>query len=288
MESLELKQVGKIYPNGKEALKQVSMVLTPGVYGLLGPNGAGKSTLMKILTQNLKATTGELFCDGEPIEKLGNQYRKKIGFMPQQQTMLEGFTGRRFLWYMAALKGMSRRQAALRVKEMLKVVNLEEAADKKIGSYSGGMKQRILLAQALLDMPSILILDEPTAGLDPRERVRIRNFISEISKEKIVLIATHVVSDVECIAKEILLLKDGSVISQGTPAALQENVSGFVWENIVDAQTLKELERSVCISNVSVCGNQYRVRVVAEMTDTSWQAVSPTLEDVYLYYFGNT
>lgn len=287
MESLELKQVGKIYPNGKEALKQVNMVLTPGVYGLLGPNGAGKSTLMKILTQNLKATTGELFCDGVPIEKLGNQYRKKIGFMPQQQTILEGFTGRRFLWYMAALKGMSRRQASLRVKEMLHVVNLEEAADKKIGSYSGGMKQRILLAQALLDMPSILVLDEPTAGLDPRERVRIRNFISEISKEKIVLIATHVVSDVECIAKEILLLKDGSVISQGTPAALQENVSGFVWENTVDTQKLKELESSFCISNVSVAGNQYRVRVVGKMEDASWQAVSPTLEDVYLYYFGN-
>lgn len=287
MDRLKLENVSKTYPNGKEALKQVSMTLTSGIYGLLGPNGAGKSTLIKILTQNLKATQGTITYNGTDIGEIGNKYRKKIGFMPQQQSMLNGFTGRRFLWYMSTLKGMSRQQAGEQVDKMLKVVNLEEAADKKIGNYSGGMKQRILLAQALLDDPQILILDEPTAGLDPRERIRIRNFISEISKDKIVLIATHVVADIECIAKEILLLKDGSLIRHDTPVQLISEITGSVQEKVVDTAQLKELEKKICISNISLNGDKYRVRGVGVTSEHGWETVEPTLEDVYLYYFGD-
>lgn len=286
MEILELKSVGKTYSNGKEALKQVSLTLTPGIYGLLGPNGAGKSTMMQIMTQNMVQTEGEVYYKGEDIRKLGKDYRKKIGFMPQQQNMPDGFTGRRFLWYMAALKGMSRKQTKRQVEHMLQVVNLTEAADRKVGGYSGGMKQRLLLAQALLDKPKILVLDEPTAGLDPRERIRIRNFISEIAKDKIVLVATHVVSDIECIAKEILLLKDGELILCGPPGELLDGIAGCVWEKRVSGEQLAYLEKKVCISNVTLMGEDYLVRVISDRRIKGWEMVSPTLEDVYLYYFG--
>ena len=188
MESeLTISQVTKIYGNDKRALNEVSLVLTPGVYGLVGPNGAGKSTLMNILTQNLRQTSGTVSYCGEEIWKSGAAYRVVLGYMPQQQVLAEAFTGVQFLWYMAALKGMKRSDAKKRTTELLTLVNLDDVKNKKIREYSGGMKQRLLLAQALLNNPRVLILDEPTAGLDPRERIRFRNLIAEQAFDKIVL-----------------------------------------------------------------------------------------------------
>ena len=230
---LELIGVEKSYNKGKTyAVKNFSVKFTQGVYGLLGANGAGKSTLMNIITQNLKADRGTIAYNAAEIGRLGANYRKKLGYIPQQQGVYDDFTGEKFLWYMSALKGMKKQEAKERIAMLLEVVNLQEARYKKLKSYSGGMKQRILIAQALLNDPEILVMDEPTAGLDPNERIRIRNFISGISKNKIVLLATHVVPDVESISKNILIMEAGKVIKQGKPEELMEEM-----EEARDAKT---------------------------------------------------
>lgn len=281
---LVLKDVSKIYSNGKRALDSVNIVFKPGIYGLLGPNGAGKSTMMQIISGNMQQTQGEVSWCGSELKRLGNEYRRVVGFMPQQQTLIEGFTGRQFLWYMAALKGMKKKPAAERTAELLGVVNLEEKADWKISRYSGGMKQRLLLAQALLDDPAVLILDEPTAGLDPQERIRIRNYISNIAEKKIVIIATHVVSDVDCIADSIILMKNGSVLKMASPHELLKAVRGFVWECDLPREQAEKIKKSR-ISNLNISGEgTYLVRIVSKRAPEGWRAVSPTMEDVYLIF----
>jgi len=282
---LHLQNIRKIYPNGKEALKGVSLDLTPGIYGLLGPNGAGKSTMIKIITGLLDATEGEVIYGYENIKQMDRRYRKILGYMPQQQKLYETFTGTRFLWYMATLKGMAKEEAKKQIPRLLEVVNLSEAAGRKIGHYSGGMKQRLLLAQALLDDPKILILDEPTAGLDPRERIRIRNFISEIARDKIVLLATHVVPDIECIAKEIILLNEGVIIDQGTPFNLIRKLEGKVWEKVVSPEELENMHKDHLISNMVSVSDGFLVKIIDDNNQEGWKAVHPTLEDVYLYNF---
>ena len=227
---LLVKNINKTYGKKKRVLCDVTMSFTPGIYGLLGPNGSGKSTLMNIITDNLKADGGVVLYDGQSIHKRKEAYRAKIGYMPQQQAIYDNFTGEEFMWYMAALKGLDKKQAESRIESLIAMVNLGEEKGKKIGSYSGGMKQRILIAQALLNDPDILIMDEPTAGLDPSERIRIRNFLSEISENKIIIIATHIVSDIEFIAKEIILLKAGEIIDHGSPQQLLEELDGMVYE----------------------------------------------------------
>ena len=194
------------------ALQDFTYVFKEEVYGLLGPNGAGKSTLMNLITGNLSPDRGEILLDGKNIKDLGISYLKHIGFVPQQQNLYPTFTGKRFLYYMAALKGMDKKRADLEIPEILNMLNLTKQQDKKIREYSGGMKQRLLIGQALLDHPSILIFDEPTAGLDPKERIGIRNIISGFSEDRIVIFATHVVSDVEKAATEVLFLKDGLLL----------------------------------------------------------------------------
>lgn len=212
---LELCNISKKYKE-KIALNDVSLKLDNGIYGLLGPNGAGKSTLMNIITGNLEPTEGNIKWEGKEVKELGSNYRSLLGYAPQQQGMYETFSGRRFLSYMATLKGIPKSSMEDEINRVLLYVNMVEKSNQKIGTYSGGMKQRILIAQAIIGNPKLVILDEPTAGLDPKERVRIRERIAELSKDKIILVSTHVVSDIESIAKKIILIKTGEIIDYAT------------------------------------------------------------------------
>lgn len=293
MIKLELKNLTKSYEKGKIALDHFSAAFEPGVYGLLGPNGAGKSTLMNLITQNLEPDEGEILVNGISATKMGASYRDVLGYMPQQQGLYDRFSALEFLRYFASLKGLKAKESRKRIEELLEVVNLTKARNRKLGGFSGGMKQRVLLAQALLNEPQILILDEPTAGLDPKERIRIRNYISSISENKIVLIATHVVSDVECIAKEILFLRGGKLLEKETPEKLVEQMDGLVWEVIIRSDQLSQLEQVLLVSNVNIAKEGLLVRVIAESEQMKEQqlqfgwgtqkVVVPTLEDVYLY-----
>ena len=216
---LELNHITKTYKD-KTALNDVSLTLDCGIYGLLGPNGAGKSTLMNIITGNIKPVSGAVLWDGADIRMLGERFRSLIGYAPQQQGLYNSFSGRRFLSYMAALKGIPRKEVREEIERTLDYVNMREAADRSIGGYSGGMKQRILIAQAILGSPKLIVLDEPTAGLDPKERVRIREQIKALAGDKIILVSTHVVSDIAPIADEILLIRSGSIIDRDTTGNL--------------------------------------------------------------------
>ncbi len=227
---LEIQNLSKDYGK-KKALRGFNYTFEEGIYGMLGANGAGKSTLMNLITDNLKRTSGNILYNGTEILEMGAKFRALIGYRPQQQGFYENFSARMFLYYMAELKGIRRREAKKQIEHLLQTVNLAGAADLKIGGFSGGMRQRVLLAQALLGDPKILILDEPTAGLDPKERINLRNYIRQLSEDKIILLATHVVSDVETIADRILILKDGELVADDEPKKLVEAVQG---ENLED------------------------------------------------------
>lgn len=269
------------------ALDNVSIVFEPGIYGLLGPNGAGKSTLMSILVGNIKGTQGAVFYNSESIDKLGCKYREIIGFMPQQQNMYTYFTGRQFLEYVAALKGISYTDVSEIIETLAEKVNLLDKLDDKIKHYSGGMKQRLLIAQAIMGNPSIIILDEPTAGLDPKERVRIRNLISEIAVDKIVIVATHVVSDIEIISKEIIMLKSGRVVEHDSVDVLTQSIAGKVYELEVDKKYVEEVQKKYLVSNVYKVNDKFRIRVISDKCpeDCTFSIVIPTLEDKYLSVF---
>ncbi len=284
--TLTLKSITKQY-GSFTALNDFSYEFTPGVYGLLGPNGAGKSTLMNIITDNLKPTSGNVEFDGENTEKMGGEFRKILGFMPQQQGIYPSFTLERFLYYMAALKGMKKYDAKKDIERLLEVVNLTDCRSKRLGGFSGGMKQRALIAQAMLGNPKIIILDEPTAGLDPKERIRIRNLISKIAFDKIVIIATHVVSDIEFIAKEVLLLKQGEIIDSGKPFELCKKIDGMVFEITTDENGLAEISNEKKVGNISKDDKSIYVRIISDNPPESYKYKSckPDLEDLYLYYF---
>ncbi len=267
------------------ALEDFSYTFTPGVYGLLGPNGAGKSTLMNILTGNLQATAGRILLDGTPVQELGAAFRKRIGFMPQQQGLYPEFTLEHFLWYMASLKGLSKKQAKEEIPHLIQLVNLNGQEHKRLGGFSGGMKQRALIAQAMLGKPDILILDEPTAGLDPKERIRIRNLIAEAAFDRIVLIATHVVTDVAYIAKEILLLKQGTILDSGTPPILCKKLEGKVFLVNCAEEDLSALAEQGKICNITREENGISVRILCDAPPPNAVTCKPDLEDVYLRNF---
>lgn len=273
---------------GKCALNDVSFTITEGIYGLMGANGAGKSTLMNILVGNLMPTSGKLFLDGVETEQLGEAFRAHIGYMPQQQWVYEDMTCVQFLEYIGALKGMKNEELKESVEKVLDFVNMTEHAPKRAGALSGGMRQRLLLAQAILGDPEILILDEPTAGVDPNERIRIRNLISQISFNKIVLIATHVVSDIEFIANRFLLLKEGVLFREGTLAELLEEIRGKVLECLVPEEAVGFLEKKYDVVSLMREGDAVRVRIVTDDYRESYEAVpvTPRLEDLYLYHYG--
>lgn len=269
-----------------KALKGVSFTLTPGVNGLLGPNGAGKSTMMNILSGNLSQTSGRITFNGEDIRNMGKAFRKRLGYMPQQQALYPGFTAAQFLGYMATLRGMGKAEATDAVHRVLRQVDLEDVALRRIKTFSGGMKQRLLIAQAILADPDVLVLDEPTAGLDPKQRIAIRNLIASLAEQKIVIVSTHVVSDIAGIAKEILLLKQGELISQLPPAELIQQIDGTVWEVSVSKDDLASWQSRYRISNMAYDGSDFCLRLLSDAAVPGGHRVKPNLEDVYLSYFG--
>ena len=228
---LQIQNLTKKYGE-KVALRKFSYTFTPGIYGILGANGAGKSTLINMITDNVKRTEGQILWNGTDVLKLGASFRKLLGYMPQQQGMYVDFSARAFLRHMADVKGIKKKSANKQIEELLELVNLTDVAHKKLGGFSGGMRQRILLAQALLGQPQILILDEPTAGLDPKERLRLRKYIADLAENRIVFLTTHIVSDIESIATDVLLMKDGQLVRHGTPEELIASCQGKDLEDV--------------------------------------------------------
>ena len=268
----------------KIAVDCVSVALKPGIYGLLGENGAGKTTLMRMLCAILESTSGEVFLDGREIVSMGVEYRDILGYLPQDFGYYPNYTAREFLLYMAALKGIPRDRAKKRAEELLEVAGLSEVAAKKIKTFSGGMKQRVGIAQALLNHPKLLSLDEPTAGLDPKERVRFRNLISDYAADRIVILSTHIVSDIEAIADEVLLMKKGKLVSQGTVSELTKEAEGKVWELTVSPAEAKSWQERAAVANLRHEGEQVVLRIIAE--DKPEEGAVPCeagLEDLYLY-----
>lgn len=283
---LTLQHLSKQYGT-KKAVDNVSAVLKPGVYGLLGANGAGKTTLMRMICGVLNPTSGEICMDGMTIEKLGEHYYSHLGYMPQDFGFYPDFTAREFMLYMGAVKGLGKKEAQTRTTELLEMVNLSDVADKKIKSYSGGMKQRLGIAQAELNNPAILILDEPTAGLDPKERVRFRNLISDFAKEKIVVLSTHIVSDVSYIADTILMMKNGTFLLQEPMDTVTDSINGKVWELLADDSEAAEYSSRFSVVNLHHENGKVRLRILHETAPTANAvAVPPSLEDLFLYHFG--
>ncbi len=286
MNTLEAKGLSKQYGE-KKALNDFTYTFTDGVYGLLGPNGAGKSTMMNILTDNLKADAGEVIFNGVNRRENMSEYRGALGFVPQQQQLYASMTLERFLFYMAALKGIGKDEAATQIDEILKIVNLSHVRRQKMGTFSGGMKQRALIAQATLGNPKILIFDEPTAGLDPKERIRIRNLISEISFNKIVIVATHVVTDIEMIAKEVMFLQDGNLRLSGEMSHICDEIPDKVFTIRAEMSSWEEISTRYIVSHISREGEDVILKVVSDTPPGEHhEPAIPTLEDVYLYLYG--
>lgn len=286
---LELKELKKSYGD-IHALRGISYKFSTGIYGILGANGAGKSTMINLITDNIIRDDdgGEVYYNGKEILQMGKEFRKKVGYMPQQQGFYEDFSPRTFLRYIAEIKGIRAKDAKMQTEELLSVVNLSKVADKKIGGFSGGMKQRVLLAQALLGKPDILILDEPTAGLDPKERIVLRNYIAGLSKNKIILLATHVVSDIECIADRVLFIKKGRIVAEGTPEELINSMIGKVGEITCSLENVEGLQEKYRIGNIRQRKSGLVLRIAGDTLPADAVLVDNNidLEDVYLYYFG--
>lgn len=284
---LQVEHLYKSYNRRKEALRDVSFTLHKGTYGLLGENGAGKSTLMRMLATVDFPTKGEIRYGEENIFSMDEEYRNLIGYMPQNYNVYPGFTARDFLEYMGVLKGIPKERLKTRIDEVLEFVNLSDVARKKVKTFSGGMKRRIGIAQAIINEPEILILDEPTAGLDPKERIRFSNIISDMGKEKIVLLSTHIVSDIEAIASELVVMKKGEILENGNVDSLVQTVKGQVWETVVNQETYQRLRKERSVIHLKQMGKEVQVRFVGERyPDVESQQAEPTLEDYYIFTGG--
>ena len=285
---MELKTIGLTKKFGKKtAVNNLHLTLTNGVYGLLGANGAGKTTLMRLLCSLQTPTHGKILLDNKNILALGEDYRSLLGYLPQHFGYYPDFTALDFLLYIAALKGLNEINAYKKSKELLESVGLSAESRHKIKTFSGGMKQRLGIAQAMLNNPRILILDEPTAGLDPKERVRFRNLISAFSKDRIVILSTHIVSDVEFIAEEIIMIKSGTIVHFGKPQEITAEINGQVWECIVPTSCAEKYAAAYNTSNLWVLNDcETILRMIADHPPiANATQVPPNLEDLYLFYF---
>lgn len=285
---MELKTIGLTKKFGsKTAVNDLNITLSNGVYGLLGANGAGKTTFMRLLCNIQNPTSGKVLLNGKNIVGLGEQYRNLLGYLPQNFGYYPDFTALDFLLYVATLKGLNERTARKKSKDFLEAVALSAESNHKIKTFSGGMKQRLGIAQAMLNDPRILIMDEPTAGLDPKERVRFRNLISAFSKDRIVILSTHIVSDVEFIAEEIVMMKSGQIVHFGKPQEITSEINGQVWECLVPTAYAEKYAATYNTSNLrNTDNNQTILRIIADRPPMENAVrVQPNLEDLYLFYF---
>lgn len=281
--NLAIEEVSKRYRRGVLALRGFCLALKPGILGLLGPNGAGKTTLMSILATITKASEGRVLWNGVDIARDPDALRSVLGYLPQDFGVYPNLNTVEFLEYLAAVKGLDSATAKRRIDELLELVNLTEARKRPLGGFSGGMKQRVGIAQALLNDPQLLIVDEPTAGLDPEERVRFRNLLSDLSGERIVILSTHIVSDVEATATDIAIIEKGTLVAHATPEELLLQVEGKVWEWVVTSAELNAAKQRFLISSTTRRSDGVHVRVLGERPPEGAQTVAPNLEDAYLY-----
>ncbi len=285
---LIIEGVSKRYKGDIWGLRDFGLTLKPGVLALVGPNGAGKSTLMRILATITKPTEGRVTWNDTDIVHSPNELREVLGYLPQDFGIYPNLNAVEFLEYLAALKGLDGRIAHKRIRELLQVVNLFEARKQPLGGYSGGMKQRVGIAQALLNDPQLLIVDEPTAGLDPEERVRFRNLLSDLAGNRIVILSTHIVSDVEAAATEIAVINQGGLLEHSTPESLLQTVEGKVWQWVIPSVDLAVAKQQYLISSTARRGDGIHLRMVSETPPSqNAQAVTPTLEEAYLYFISS-
>jgi len=280
---LTIERVSKQYRGNVWALRDFSIELRPGVLGLLGPNGAGKTTLMSILATITRATQGRVLWNDSDLAGKPDVVRSVLGYLPQDFGVYPNLNALEFLEYLAAVKGLDATTSRRRVDELLDLVNLSNVRKRPLGSYSGGMKQRIGIAQALLNDPQLLIVDEPTAGLDPEERVRFRNLLSELSGERVIILSTHIVSDVEATATDIALISGGILVAHAEPRDLLQQVEGKVWEAVVPNSELQATKQRYLISGTACRSDGVHVRMLAPAAPNGAQPLTPTLEDAYLY-----
>ncbi len=283
---LKINSLTKSY-GSKTAVEHLNLSFSNGVYGLLGANGAGKTTLMRLLCAIQTPTSGKITLDGKNIMSMGERYRELLGYLPQHFAYYPDFTALDFLLYIATLKGLCEKDAKRKAKELLEAVGLSAESHHKIKTFSGGTKQRLGITQAVLNDPHILILDEPTAGLDPKERVRFRNLISAFSKDRIVILSTHIVSDIEYIAEEIIMMKSGKALHIGKANEITSEIDGEVWECVVPTSRAVQYAATFNVSNLrNIENNQTVLRIVSEIVPMAGAAkVQPNLEDLYLFYF---
>ena len=268
------------------AVDHLSVEMQAGVYGLLGANGAGKTTLMRMICAILEPSSGEVLLDGKDVSDMGADYRDLLGYLPQDFGYYPNYSAKDYLQYISVLKGIPRQEAERKIKDLLETVGLSDVSKKKIRTYSGGMKQRLGIAQALLNDPQILILDEPTAGLDPKERVRFRNLISSLANDRIVILSTHIVSDIEAIADRVFVMKQGQFVSQGSIRELVEEVQGHVWEMATDPNETEKWEAQTTVANLRREDHRTVLRIISEDSPATGAIQIPaTLEDLYLYHF---